>query len=144
MPDLAVSNNTEIIVKVQKTAEILTIFNINAYGEQTMPMQTYEVLASCDLIPSPSTAAARATVASTSRPFEANATVPKPYRESCDNPDYGRRFFGQPTAVKILVRQSLNLMELITRGPDFRVEGIVRSRSMTRRPDDPTTVYIVG
>ena len=34
MPDLAVSNDTEIIAKVQKTAEILMIFKVHTYGEQ--------------------------------------------------------------------------------------------------------------
>ena len=36
MPDLAVSNDTEIIPKVQKTAEILMIFKVHTYGEQTV------------------------------------------------------------------------------------------------------------
>ena len=36
MPDLAVSNDTEIIAKVQKTAEILMIFKVHTYGEQTV------------------------------------------------------------------------------------------------------------
>ena len=40
MPDLAVSNDTEIIAKVQKTAEILMIFKVHAYGEQTV---VYEI-----------------------------------------------------------------------------------------------------
>ena len=35
MPDLAVSNDTEIMAKVQKTAEILKIFKVHSYGEQT-------------------------------------------------------------------------------------------------------------
>ena len=40
MPDLAVSNDTEIIRKVQKTAEILMIFKVHAYGEQTVYSRT--------------------------------------------------------------------------------------------------------
>ena len=36
MPDLAVSNDTEIIAKVQKTAEILMNFKVHTYGEQTV------------------------------------------------------------------------------------------------------------
>ena len=36
MPDLAVSSDTEIIAKVQKTAEILMIFKVYSYGEQTV------------------------------------------------------------------------------------------------------------
>ena len=36
MPDLAVSNDTEIIAKVQKTAEILMIFKVHTYREQTV------------------------------------------------------------------------------------------------------------
>ena len=36
MPDLAVSNDTEIIAEVQKTAEILMIFKVHTYGEQTV------------------------------------------------------------------------------------------------------------
>ena len=36
MSDLAVSNDTEIIAKVQKTAEILMIFKVHTYGEQTV------------------------------------------------------------------------------------------------------------
>ena len=36
MPDLAVSNDTEIIVKVHKTAEILMILKVHTYGEQTV------------------------------------------------------------------------------------------------------------
>ena len=36
MPDLAVSNDTEIIAKVQETAEILMIFKVHTYGEQTV------------------------------------------------------------------------------------------------------------
>ena len=36
MPDLAVSNDTEIIAKVKKTAEILRIFKVHTYGEQTV------------------------------------------------------------------------------------------------------------
>ena len=35
MPDLAVSNDTEIIAKVHKTAEILMIFKVHTYAEQT-------------------------------------------------------------------------------------------------------------
>ena len=33
MPDLVVSNDIEIIAKVQKTAEILKIFKVHTYGE---------------------------------------------------------------------------------------------------------------
>ena len=36
MPDPAVSNDTKIITKVQKTAEISMIFKVHAYGEQTV------------------------------------------------------------------------------------------------------------
>ena len=36
MTDLVVSNDTEIIAKVQKTAEILMIFKVHTYGEQTV------------------------------------------------------------------------------------------------------------
>ena len=36
MPDLAVSNHTEIMAKVQKTVEILMIFKVHTYGEQTV------------------------------------------------------------------------------------------------------------
>ena len=38
MPDLAVSNDTKIIAKVQKTAEILMIFKVHTYGEQTFTL----------------------------------------------------------------------------------------------------------
>ena len=36
MPDLAVSNDTKIITEVLKTAEILVIFEVHTYGEQTV------------------------------------------------------------------------------------------------------------
>ena len=36
MPDVAVSNDTEIISEVQKTADILMIFKVHTYGEQTV------------------------------------------------------------------------------------------------------------
>ena len=36
MPDLAVSNDTEIIAKAQKTAGILMICKVHTYGEQTV------------------------------------------------------------------------------------------------------------
>ena len=39
MPDLAVSNDIEIIAIVQKTAEILMIFKVHTYGEQTVGYQ---------------------------------------------------------------------------------------------------------
>ena len=42
MPDLAVSNDTEIIAKVQKTAEILMIFKVHTYGEQTVVPATFD------------------------------------------------------------------------------------------------------
>ena len=38
MPDLAVSNDTEIITQVQKTAEILMIFKVHTHGEQTVDL----------------------------------------------------------------------------------------------------------
>ena len=38
MPDLAVSNDTEIIAKVPKTVEILMIFKVHTYGEQTVDL----------------------------------------------------------------------------------------------------------
>ena len=36
MPDLAVSNDTRIISKIQKAPEILVIFKVHTYGEQTV------------------------------------------------------------------------------------------------------------
>ena len=42
MPDLAVSNDTEIIAKVQKTAEILMIFKVHNFGEQTVVKEASE------------------------------------------------------------------------------------------------------
>ena len=42
MPDLAVYYDTEIFAKVKKAEEILMIFKVYTYGEQTVDMQTVQ------------------------------------------------------------------------------------------------------
>ena len=44
MSDLAVSNDTEIIAEVQKTAEILMIFKVHTHGEQTVVLHFLAIL----------------------------------------------------------------------------------------------------
>ena len=44
MPDLAVSNDTEIIAEVHKTAEILIIFKVHTYGEQTVVCEAFRLI----------------------------------------------------------------------------------------------------
>ncbi len=42
MPDLAITNDTEIIAKVVETAEIVMIFKVHTYGVQTVAYQGFD------------------------------------------------------------------------------------------------------